>query len=82
VDRAAILKGTARDQKETFDFEISPSGESSFALFISFHGNCCRNVTGAGVWPSLEKAKQIAEQTANELLHGAVITWIENKEGT
>jgi hypothetical protein len=77
VSRVIVLKGTARDEKETFDLEIWQSETSTYSLFISYHGDCCKNITGAGIWPTLEKARQIAEQTANELLHGAKITWLK-----
>jgi hypothetical protein len=28
-----------------------------------------------GVWPSVEKAKQIAQEIANRLLRGAIVSW-------
>jgi len=33
------------------------------------------NTTGAGIWPTVEKAREIAEATARHLLSGAVVIW-------
>ena len=46
-------------------------------LSIRYSGDGTHNVTGAGVWPSVEKAKEVAEQSARRLLHGATVTWQE-----
>jgi hypothetical protein len=48
-----------------------------FLLSIRYTGDGATNVTGAGVWPSIEKAKQVAEKTAAKLLHGAAVSWRE-----
>jgi hypothetical protein len=47
-------------------------------LSIRFSGDGRQNTTGAGVWPTVEKAKQIAQTTATKVLHGATIAWQEN----
>jgi hypothetical protein len=38
-------------------------------LSIRYSGDKAHNVTGAGVWPSIEKAKEVTEKSAR-LLHG------------
>jgi len=71
------MTGHATDQKETFKFTIEPflKRENEFLLSIHYSGDGRSNTTGAGVWPTIEKAKQIAEQSAQKLLNGAVVTW-------
>jgi hypothetical protein len=44
-------------------------------LSIQNSGDCHHDITGAGVWPTIEKAKEIAGQTAKQLPHGARVTW-------
>ena len=73
VAEAQTVRGRATGKDETFDFAIAPVG-GGFALTIRFAGGVRENVTGAGVWPSVEKAKQIAEASAR-LLDGADVHW-------
>ena len=72
-----ILTGKAQDERETFVFTAEPFVSGGFPLSIRYAGDGSTNVTGAGVWPSVEKAKQIAEETARKLLHGATVSWEE-----
>jgi hypothetical protein len=74
----SITLGKANDERETFEFEIKPNVTTGFLLTIRYSGDCHQNLTGAGVWPTVEKAKQIAQDTATKLLHGAKITWLES----
>jgi hypothetical protein len=71
----ALLTGYARDTRERFDFTVEPFVTGGFTVSIRYSGDCHHNITGAGVWPTVEKAKQIAEETARKLLHGATVTW-------
>lgn len=73
--REILARGIARDEREQFEFIIEPFVSGGFVLSIRFSGDGRCNTTGAGVWTSIEKAKEIAAQTANRLLHGAEITW-------
>jgi hypothetical protein len=70
-----MVLGTASDEKETFEFTITPFVSGGFLLDIRYSGDGLHNVTGAGVWPTAEKAKQIAEQSARRLLNGASVKW-------
>jgi hypothetical protein len=72
-----LIKGEARDEKELFEFEIKPFVTPGFLLTIRYSGDGRQNINGAGVWPTVEKAKQIAEETASKLLHGAIVSWHE-----
>ena len=74
-----MIKGEAKDEKELFEFTVEPFVSGGFMLSIRYSGDCHHNITGAGVWPNIEKAKQIAQQTATKLLHGATITWLDSK---
>jgi len=75
---SAAIKGEARDEKETFEFSIEPFVTGGFKLSIRYSGDCHRYITGAGVWPTVEKAKEIAETAAAKLLHGAVVAWADS----
>jgi hypothetical protein len=77
VSERALITGKASDQNETFEFEIEPFVRSGFLLTIRYSGDGRENVTGAGVWPTIEKAKQVAQETATKLLHGAIVSWHE-----
>ena len=72
------MTGRAKDNRETFEFMVEPFVTGGFLLSIRYSGDGTHNITGAGVWPTVEKAKQIAEATANRLLHGATVIWQED----
>jgi hypothetical protein len=69
-----VQTGIATGNGETFTFTITvvPTG---FRLDNSYSGGCLENITGSGIWPTVEKAREIAEATARHLLSGAVVTW-------
>ena len=69
-----LITGEASDGRERFEFKIEPYLRPGFLLTISFSGDGRSNVTGGGVWPTVEKAKQIAEETASRLLHGSKVS--------
>jgi hypothetical protein len=66
-----MITGEAKDDRELFEFTIEPFVTTGYLLSIRYSGDCHHNITGAGVWPSVEKAKQIAQATATKLLHGS-----------
>ena len=70
-----LATGKAHDDRETFVFTVEPFVSGGYLLSIRYSGDGTANITGAGVWPSIDKAKQIAEETANRLLQGAVVDW-------
>jgi hypothetical protein len=57
-----VVRGAAKDEKELFEFENKPVRN---------------NITGTGVGPTVERAKEIAETSAAKLLHGAVVVWVD-----
>ena len=69
-----MAKGEARDEKEDFEFTVEQFVTGGYLLSVRYHGDCCQNITGS-VWPTIEKAKQIAQESATKLLHGATIIW-------
>jgi DNA-directed RNA polymerase subunit L len=73
--RNILVKGSARDHSELFEFTIEHFVSGGFMLSIKYSGDCHHNLTGAGVWPTIDKAKEIAAETARRLLHGATVTW-------
>jgi hypothetical protein len=60
-----------------FEFTIEPFVGGGFLLDIRYSGDCHHNITGAGIWPALQKAQSVAEETARRLLHGATVNWEE-----
>ncbi len=70
-----LVRGRARDSSELFEFTIEPFVSGGYKLSIRYSGDCHHNITGAGVWPTIERAKEIAEETAKRLLHGAKVSW-------
>jgi hypothetical protein len=80
MNTGVILRGQAADSKETLAFSIERFISGGFLLGIQYSGDCHEGLTGAGVWPSIEKAKDIAQRTATHLLHGALVVWEESAE--
>lgn len=72
-----MITGQAKDDSELFEFTIAPFVTTGFLLTIRYSGDGDHNITGAGVWPTIEKAKEIAQETATKLLHGAIVSWSE-----
>jgi hypothetical protein len=75
-----VITGQAKDDKELFEFVIAPFVSGGFMLSIRYSGDGRHNITGAGVWPTVDKAKQIAQDTATKLLHGATVSWNDNRK--
>ena len=67
--------GRATGKDEVFEFTIEPFVAGGFRLDIKYSGSCHHNIVGAGIWPSIEKAKEIAQGTAAKLLNGAEVYW-------
>ena len=76
--RKVLLTGHVSRGSEAFEFKI---GEwcDGIGLMMRHTGYGDPRETGAGIWPSIDKAKQIAEETAKKLLDSdCTITWTEN----
>ena len=70
-----ILIGHAEWNGECFDFKI---GEwvGGIGLMMRRSGHGSSKETGAGTWPSIEKAQSIADQTVRRLLNPECsVTW-------
>jgi hypothetical protein len=74
ITLAMVQAGIATGNGEKFTFTIRPV-PTGFRLDIRYRGGCHENTTGAGIWPTVEKAHEIAQATAHRLLRGAVVTW-------
>jgi len=59
-----IGRGKASDHAELFEFTIKPFVGGGFRLDIRYSGDCHHNITGGGVWPTVQKAQSVAEETA------------------
>ncbi len=73
-----MVRGQAHDDRELFEFTIEPFVSGGYMLSIKFSSDGRTNITGAGVWPTVDKAKQIAAESAQKLLHGAEIVWFDS----
>lgn len=75
-----ILTGHAEWQGERFDFQIGPWCDG-IGLMMRHSGFGNPKETGAGIWPDVEKAKSIADETVKRLLSPSCsITWTEYSE--
>lgn len=74
-----IAIGRAHDERETFIFTVEPFVSGGYVLSIRYSGDGDKNTTGGGVWPSIGKAKEIAEETAQRMLHGAIVEWEQDQ---
>ena len=72
-----VVRGEAKDDLETFEFKVKPFITGGFLLSIRYSGDGKDNITGAGVWPTVDKAKQVAEESARRLQHGVSVSWKE-----
>ena len=59
-----LITGHAEQGEESFDFKIGP-WSGGIGLMIRRTGNGTSTETGAGIWPSVEKAKDIAAQVVS-----------------
>jgi hypothetical protein len=82
LEKDNLIEGEARDATETFHFTIRPFVTGGFALYVQYSGDCHENTTGAGIWPTVERARRVAEESAARLLNGATVTWLEKKENS
>jgi hypothetical protein len=55
------IGGEASDSTESFAFTIEAHAAGGYMLSIKFSGDDRDGMTGAGIWPSIEKAKEIAQ---------------------
>ena len=72
-----LSTGEVHEGEERFDFAVKYFVIGRFLLEISLSGDKGRGMNGAGAWPSIEKAKEITQQTATKLLLNAIISWDE-----
>jgi len=70
-----LMKGHAEWGGEAFDFRIGPWSRG-IGLVMRHTGYGSPKETGAGIWPTVEKAQEIADQTVKRLLNqGCRVTW-------
>lgn len=73
-----MARGEASDFREKLEFTIEPFVTGGFLLSVRYGGDGGSNVTGAGVWPTIEKVKEIAEKSSSRLLGVALVNWQGN----
>jgi hypothetical protein len=61
------MTGHAKWGTEEFEFKIGPWADG-IGLIMRHTGYSAPRETGAGIWPSIEKAQEIADQTVKRLL--------------
>jgi hypothetical protein len=62
-----LMLGHAEWGAEAFDFKIGPWSHG-IGLMMRYTGYGSPKETGAGIWPTVEKAQEIADQTVKRLL--------------
>ncbi len=76
-----ILTGRAEQEGESLDFMIG-DWSGGIGLMIRRTGNGSSVETGAGIWPSIEKAQSIADEAAKRLLGpDSIIEWKRAESG-
>jgi hypothetical protein len=72
-----LMTGHAETQTGAFDFKVG-NWSGGIGLMVRDSGAGDEAFNGAGIWPTVEKAKQIADQTVKRLLDpDCAIVWIE-----
>jgi hypothetical protein len=73
-----LMTGHAESQSGTFDFKVG-EWAGGIGLMMRDTGAGDSAFNGAGIWPTVEKAQQIADQTAKRLVGpDCTIVWIES----
>jgi hypothetical protein len=73
-----FMTGRAELGSESFDFQMGPWA-NGIGLMMRQAGYGKPVETGAGIWPSIAKAQEIAEKTVKQLLARDVsIVWSES----
>jgi hypothetical protein len=73
--KKVLITGRAEWEVEAFEFQIGPWCDG-IGLTMRHIGYGAPSLTGAGIWATVEKAQEIAEQTAQKLLHPECeVTW-------
>jgi hypothetical protein len=62
-----LLTGRAEWKSEVFDFKVG-EWAGGIGLMMRHTGYGEPKETGAGIWPTIDKAKEIADQTVKRLL--------------
>ena len=70
-----IVHGKAADTENTIAFSIQPHATGGYILYVQFSGAGAGEGSDARVWPTISKAKEIAEATARRLLKGVYVSW-------
>jgi hypothetical protein len=77
--KIVILTGHAECQGERFDFKIG-EWAGGIGLMMRRTGHGSTKETGAGIWPSIEKAQAIADETVKRLLSpDCAINWMHSQ---
>jgi hypothetical protein len=75
-----LMTGHAKTQKGEFDFKVG-NWSDGIGLMVRDTGAGDKAFNGAGIWPTVEKAKQIADQTVKRLLDpDCAVVWKEFSE--
>ncbi|QHN04020.1 hypothetical protein FTO74_12035 [Granulicella sp. WH15] len=70
-----LMTGHAETSLGAFDFKVG-NWNDGIGLMVRDTGAGDRGFNGAGIWPTVEKAQQIADQTAKRLLDpNCAIVW-------
>jgi hypothetical protein len=72
-----LVTGHAEWGAEAFDFKIGPWSHG-IGLMMRHTGYGSPKETGAGIWPTVEKAQEITDETVKKLLNSdCEVVWSE-----
>ncbi len=72
-----LMTGHAETPSGAFDFKVG-NWSDGIGLMVRDTGAGDKGFNGAGIWPTIEKAKHIADQTVKRLLDpDCTIVWTE-----
>ena len=72
-----LMTGQAAEKSNVFDFELGPWCDG-IGLSVRDTGAGDRAFNGAGIWPTIEKAKSIADEIVRRAIGpDCAIVWIE-----
>jgi hypothetical protein len=76
-----LMTGRAQWKSNIFDFKLGPWCDG-IGLLVRDTAAGDKGFNGAGIWPSIEKAKSIAEQIAKRAMDpDCVVVWTEGERG-
>jgi hypothetical protein len=75
LNKMFVATGTACYDVAEFEFKIVPRGDAGFLLLVHFDADGRASLSDGGVWPTVERAKHAAEESASKVLGEVKVEW-------